>query len=98
MNFNALISKLSILIQQTIVENFLYAIIYPLARELFAFSNSLRDDLSRNIFCQCDDGPPLIEKAVAKSFRITIMRLPRSGVMFAGCEALESGLIFLSVL
>ncbi|MBA2704004.1 MAG: hypothetical protein H0U60_09135 [Blastocatellia bacterium] len=52
----------------------------------------------RNIFCASVDGPRLIEKAVAKTFRITIMRLPRSEVMFAGCEALMSDLMFLIVL
>jgi hypothetical protein len=70
-------------------------IIYPLARELFAFSNSRCAAKTRNILCAAADGPLFIEKAVAKKFRITIMRLPRSEVMFAGCEALESDLIFI---
>jgi hypothetical protein len=70
-------------------------IIYPLARELFAFSNSRYTAQMRNILCVVIDGPLFIEKAVAKKSRITIMRLPRSEVMFAGYEALESDLIFI---
>ena len=58
-------------------ENVLYAIRYPLARELFANQNadnrtSVSDDLH-----DVSDGPPLIDFGVAKTFSITIMRLPR---------------------
>jgi hypothetical protein len=59
------------------IEILLYAIIYPLAIELFAFQNDRYAMSFRRKFGIGKDGPPRIEKGVAKTFSITIMRLPR---------------------
>ena len=58
-------------------ENVLYAIRYPLATELFAnkkVASATRSNVNpHDVF----DGPLTIDFGVAKTFPITIMRLPR---------------------
>ena len=75
-------------------ENVLYAIRYPLATELFAnkkVTSAIRSSVnSRDEF----DGPATIDFGVAKTFPITIMRLPRWKRLIARSEALKSDLIF----
>lgn len=73
----------------------LYVIIYPLARELFAFRKSCEKMALRMNFTAKKNGPRWIEKGVAKKFSITIMRLPRSEAMITRkSEALKSSLMF----
>ena len=76
------------------IETFLYVIIYPLAIELFAFRNRSCAKSNRTNLRVIRDGPPEIELGVAKTFAITIMRLPRWKRLIAGSEALKSDLIF----
>jgi hypothetical protein len=59
------------------IEILLYVIIYPLAIELFAIQNHRRAAPFTREFRSEKDGPPQIEIGVAKTFSITIMRLPR---------------------
>jgi hypothetical protein len=76
---------------------FLYTIIYPLAVELFAFQKDRSAAVNRIFLVLCEHGPPEIELGVAKTFSITIMRLPRWKRLIAESEALKSDLIFLIV-
>ncbi len=59
------------------IKTLLYVITYPLALELFAFRNERRARQNRMNFYPITDGPPRIDFGVAKTFSITIMRLPR---------------------
>jgi len=59
------------------IEILLHVIIYPLALELFAFQSDRSGLLFQRKFAVEIDGPLRIEKGVAKTFSITIMRLPR---------------------
>lgn len=58
-------------------ENVLYAIRYPLATELFANEKVADATRSHTNLHSVGYGPPLIDLGVAKTFSITIMRLPR---------------------
>ena len=58
-------------------ENVLYAIRYPLATELFANEKVTDATRSNTNLRNVDHGPLLIDLGVAKTFSITIMRLPR---------------------
>jgi hypothetical protein len=79
----------------SMIKTFLYAIIYPLARELFALRNDQSKPTQRMKFRVSRDGPLEIELGVAKKISITIMRLPRWKRLIAQSEALKSDLIFL---
>jgi hypothetical protein len=61
------------------IKTLLYVIIYPLARELFAFRKMYGETLLRMNSTVKENGPCWIEKGVAKKFSITIMRLPSLG-------------------
>ena len=75
------------------IEILLYVIIYPLALELFAFQSDRSGLLFQRKFGVEIDGPLRIEKGVAKTFSITIMRLPRWKRRLPRNEALKSDLI-----
>ena len=75
------------------IEILLYAITYPLAIELFALQNDRQATSFRRKFGRGKDGPPEIEKGVAKTFSITIMRLPRWKRRLFRSEALKSDLM-----
>jgi hypothetical protein len=59
------------------IKSFLYVIRYPLARELFALRKNRCGASTRMNLHDVINGPLKIELGVAKSFLITIMRLPR---------------------
>ena len=73
-------------------------IIYPLALELFAFQKDRCTPANKIFSAWCEHGPREIELGVAKTFSITIMRLPRWKRLIAKSEALKSDLIFLIVI
>ena len=76
------------------IKTFLYTIIYPLTRELFAFQKDGCALTNRTNLSVIRDGPPWIDLGVAKKNSITIMRLPRWKRLIARSEALKSDLIF----
>lgn len=59
------------------IKNSLYVISYPLARELFAFRKNRCAAFEGMNLHDVSNGPLKIELGVAKTFLITIMRLPR---------------------
>ena len=59
------------------IKAFLYTIIYPLARELFAPRKVCCLPTITTNLSVVGNGPPGIELGVAKKNSITIMRLPR---------------------
>lgn len=77
------------------IKTLLYVIMYLLAIELFALQKdrcAVANGINSGVL---KDGPPEMELGLAKTFPITIMRLPRWKRLIAGSEALKSNLIFL---
>jgi len=70
-------------------KNVLYAIRYLLATETFANWKVTYTTLRKRKLLFICDGPPSTELGVAKTFSITIMRLPRWKRWFVSSEALR---------
>lgn len=73
------------------IEILLYAIMYPVAIELFAFQNYRCARTFRRKYVIKKDGPPGSKNGLAKNFSITIMRLPRWKRMNCRKRSVEVG-------